>query len=54
MPDENRIPLFLRVPPSLKSELADMAWRARVSMSQYVEEAVRDRIRKEETVGSEP
>ena len=45
MRDENRIPLFVRVPPSLKDEAAEAAKTAKVSVSRYVEAAIRDRLR---------
>lgn len=50
MPDENRVPLFVRVLPSVKDEAAEAAWRERVSVSRYVEEAIRERVRR----GKEP
>lgn len=47
MSDENRIPLFVRVLPSVKSELEDAAHAARMSTARYVEEAILERIRRE-------
>jgi predicted HicB family RNase H-like nuclease len=48
MPDENRIPLFVRVPATLKDRTSDAAWRQRLSVSRFVEEAIRDRLRRVE------
>jgi predicted HicB family RNase H-like nuclease len=38
---EDRIPMFIRVPRELKSDVADAAWKHRVSVSKLVEESVR-------------
>ena len=46
MTDAPRIPLFVRMPPCLKDQAAEAAWRDRMSLARFVEEAVRDRLRK--------
>ena len=46
MSDETRIPLFVRVPASLKDAVTDAAWSERLSVSRFTEEALRDRLRR--------
>ena len=53
MPEDNRIPLFVRIPPTLKDRAAEAAWQARMSVSRYVEEAIRDRLREREAEPAE-
>ena len=48
MPDENRVPLFVRIPPALKNDLGRAAWSERVSVSRYVETALLAQLRQKE------
>ena len=52
MRDEARIPLYIRVLPSVKNEMAEAAHQRRVSVARYVEEAVQDRLRREKEVSA--
>jgi hypothetical protein len=49
VPEDNRVPLFMRILPDLKVKAAEAAWREHVSLARFVEEAVRDRLRGRET-----
>jgi predicted HicB family RNase H-like nuclease len=50
VPDDTRIPLFVRVPADLKDEAGEAAYQERMSVSRYVEEAIRDRLRRRREV----
>lgn len=45
MADENRVPLFIRIPPGLKDEATQAAWMTKVSLSRFAESAIRDKIK---------
>lgn len=45
MADERRTPIFIRVPPGLKEEVAEAAWLARISVSHFAENALRDKLK---------
>ncbi len=47
MSDDVRVPLFLRVLPDLKADVTDAAWTARMSVSRYCEEALREKLTRE-------
>lgn len=48
MPDDARIPLFIRVPPQLKEVATMAAWRRKMSVSRFAEVALREKIEREE------
>lgn len=49
MPDEARVPLLIRLPPTVKADLRKLAWDERISMSRLVEDAIQDRLRQKES-----
>ena len=51
MSENNRIPLFVRVLPNLKSGAAEAANRRRVSVSRYVEDAILAQLRRDNPWG---
>lgn len=48
MLNDIRVALFVRVPADLKEKMANAAWMERVSVSRYVEDAIKEKLRRYE------
>lgn len=54
MSDSRRVVFSVRMAPSIKTQAADAAWRERATLSEFIENAVLDRISRQVPLIREP